>query len=873
MFTDTAQLLAAPPWLLDLLDTSTRVTVLLVAAGITAWLLRRSPAQARHQVWMLALTGALFLPLAALVLPAWHLRILPAPASRQAPARDEPAPAFELTPGFELPRGERPAVLVSTTRSAARSAELTASAGEPLPARRAPLLARVAGDVLAPLAGVGAADALPLSLGTWLLGVWLAGIGLVLGRALLDRVQVWYFSQRARTVRDERAALFGRQLDRLGLARVGLVELDDVDLPMTWGVLRPTVALPAHSRRWSRARLEAVMLHELAHVRRRDALTQLVASLACALYWFHPLTWLAARQMRVLREYACDDEVLGQGVRPSSYAEEIIGIVHALKREERPSTATLAMARRSELGARLLALLDPHIAHARWHRGRAAVLSLSALTLMLSAAVVRPAAAEAPAPLPRLTPGESARRKVKVPAEATQLSQATPAEVSGAQSTSPATVSTPPPVTQAGPMTRAAPTPVAPVAPVAPLTAPAPSRAPLARPVAAAPAAPAAPESCAEPSLAATPAPEAPRAAWSEDGDDDEQELAPPPPPVTARAHSRGRPDDDELERIDQMRRTARDERDLTRSLTKLARDADFETETSRQSYLAACASLTDDGLRLEALLALLKGAPISPDTGRGVLTQAQKFQRDEPRMALLKMMDRIRESALIRGPLANAYLDVVAQLQAHETQAEALRQLLHPHQVQQDAVQRALELLQKVSEPELRKKVLIEVTDHQVITPEVERAYQALTAGFSPGLLKDAQERLAEAGRGHGKGWSFSWSGWNNNDERSASADARRAQADARRAQSDARRAELDKVRAEVQRELASERESLKRRQAELEASARQIKEQARQLGQQYKQKARELQERLKRQFGPEGSGPGTDADTDVEVDVDTGQ
>jgi prefoldin subunit 5 len=386
-----------------------------------------------------------------------------------------------------------------------------------------------------------------------------------------------------------------------------------------------------------------------------------------------------------------------------------------------------------------------------------------------------------------------------------------------------------------------------------------------------APVAPAAAASCAEPSLAA---PEAPRAfresAWSEGDDSEEDEAEVAPAPVTVRSH--GRRDDEELERIDQMRRGARDEQELTRSLTRLAHDADFKTETSRQAYLAACASLTSDELRLEALKALLKGAPISPDTGRGVLLQAQKFQHDEPRLALLKMMDRIRESALIRGPLATAYVEVASQLQSHEAQAEALRQLLHPQKVQQEAVQRALELLRKVPEAELRKKVLIEVTDHQVITPEVERTYAELTASFPPAMLRDAQERLAEAKGEHGKGWSFSWSGWTN-DDRGASADARRAQADARRAQSDARRAELDKVRAEVQRELAIERESLQRRQAELEASARQIKEQARQLSQQYKQKARALQERLKKQLGAEGSEPESDADSDSEQDVDVDQ
>jgi hypothetical protein len=301
------------------------------------------------------------------------------------------------------------------------------------------------------------------------------------------------------------------------------------------------------------------------------------------------------------------------------------------------------------------------------------------------------------------------------------------------------------------------------------------------------------------------------------------------------------------------MRKSAGgDERALTRSLRKLAHDADFETETSRQAYLAATASLSDDGLRLEALQALLKGAPISVETGRGILAQAHRFRDDPQALALLSMMHHIRESDLVRGPLTGAYLDVAGQLQSQESLARALRELLHPQQVSTDGVLKALALLQRVSDSSLRKAVLVEVTDHQQITPAVEAAYTGLLQGLEGRALEDAQERLTESKgqrhRNRGNRWAFFWNGDRGDDASRAANDA-------------VRRADLERMRAELEQELASERESLRKSQAQLQESARDLQQKARALTRKYQERARALQEKLRQQFG---SGDQPDADPD---------
>lgn len=127
-------------------------------------------------------------------------------------------------------------------------------------------------------------------------------------------------------------------------------------VPMTVGVFHPSIRLPAGVEGWPTDLRRSVMLHERAHISRRDPLWNLVAQVARAIYWFHPLVWLALHRLRVERERACDDAVLMAGVRPSDYAGHLVAFARTPAHPSRKPE--LAMAAR-HLETRVEAVLAP----------------------------------------------------------------------------------------------------------------------------------------------------------------------------------------------------------------------------------------------------------------------------------------------------------------------------------------------------------------------------------------------------------------------------------------------------------------------------------------------------------------------------------
>ncbi len=102
------------------------------------------------------------------------------------------------------------------------------------------------------------------------------------------------------------------------------VRIAEVSTPLTCGVLRPLILLPANALDWDQSQLQAVLLHESAHVQRRDCLVKYMAQASRALLWWNPLAWMSAAHLYHEQEPACDEAVLSAGVAPEDYAKALL---------------------------------------------------------------------------------------------------------------------------------------------------------------------------------------------------------------------------------------------------------------------------------------------------------------------------------------------------------------------------------------------------------------------------------------------------------------------------------------------------------------------------------------------------------------------
>lgn len=195
----------------------------------------------------------------------------------------------------------------------------------------------------------------------WLLIVWAAGFA----AALMPTAAGWFTIRRIRSqAAIFRATEWQATLDELcaltPMRKVpGLRYSEKLRTPITAGILRPEILLPAGCEAWPECRRRAILLHELAHVRRRDVGAQLFTHAVAALWWFQPLVWIMRRGIRRESELACDTEVMRMGIRPSAYADVLLETARDMGRGSYALGAATGMASPGDLERRLTAILSP----------------------------------------------------------------------------------------------------------------------------------------------------------------------------------------------------------------------------------------------------------------------------------------------------------------------------------------------------------------------------------------------------------------------------------------------------------------------------------------------------------------------------------
>ena len=293
------------------------------ALGLTGvWLARKSRAAVRHALLAATFGVLLALPIASILEPPFRIA----------------APPVEQ-----------------------RKISTVAGAGSAIPSG-APARVRLReASAVPPSAGV--------PFGVVLLAGWIAGMALFLTPVAMGLWQVRALRRVALPWRHGQAVA-----DRLAIEtgihrRVEVLLHGAAQGPMTCGVLHPAIVMPQDAESWEVEDLDRAMVHELEHVRRGDWVSHCLARAVCGVYWFHPLVWIAWRQLAVEAERACDDAVLRHS-EATTYADQLVGLARRLSLAAK--SPMLAMANRADLKTRVDAVLD-----SRQQRGRAGMLPVA----------------------------------------------------------------------------------------------------------------------------------------------------------------------------------------------------------------------------------------------------------------------------------------------------------------------------------------------------------------------------------------------------------------------------------------------------------------------------------------------------------------
>ena len=265
-----------------------RATALAGAVGLILTLFRMRASNTRHAAWATVLVVMLLMPVLTRVVPAIRVPV-PEGATRSiaiSPPQRIDAPLRQLPePGTSRQAG--------TTASPVTAARLDLGRDVPMTPEA------------------------PIRWSTVVFAVYIAGLTLFLVRFMIG------LSQLARIRRSSQPVV--------GLHGEPAWESALVAAPVTIGLMRPRVILPASWHEWSPDMLNAVLAHERAHCARRDPLIATLARLNTAIFWFHPLAWWLERTLATLAEHACDDAALAQ-VEPRRYAETLLNIAGTVRR-------------------------------------------------------------------------------------------------------------------------------------------------------------------------------------------------------------------------------------------------------------------------------------------------------------------------------------------------------------------------------------------------------------------------------------------------------------------------------------------------------------------------------------------------------------
>lgn len=283
MYSDIFNAPLVAPWALWLIIASVK-TALLIVIGLVAYrLLRRSKSSTRYRVCCAVVLCAPIILLAVPTIAIWRLPVLPTVKPVDVSV------ATNANLASDVPESVDPAVVLRRI-SKQRFAEQWSRAG------------------------------------LVICSFWVVGCSLVLSWQLVGFWRLFSCIRESSRATSSRVLnAMNRVASKMNYQKLVRIRVHSESYaPFTVGWLRPLILLPQEAENWETQLLESILAHELAHIQRRDWLTQQAANIACVFFWFNPLIWRLRCKMLVEREFDCDQQAIQVAGDRFEYASHLM---------------------------------------------------------------------------------------------------------------------------------------------------------------------------------------------------------------------------------------------------------------------------------------------------------------------------------------------------------------------------------------------------------------------------------------------------------------------------------------------------------------------------------------------------------------------
>jgi len=335
---------------LVLLNMILKVTILLGTVTLITALIQKVSVTTRHLLWILSFMGLVLLPLFSYLLPELHLHILK-PDNHQ-PVKQISSQINEMQTDENTGKISMSRLEMNNSLDPVKLSDQTAN----YPSSNI--------DTKKKSASAQDEASSRVTVPTVIMIILITGTAGFLIKAALGLNGAYYIARSAERVEDLHIkAVFKHAVKTIGLNKtnISLLKSKCIYAPVTLGIFHNKILLPYDIKEWSEDRLRAVLLHELAHIKRYDFLYNILSILVISLYWFHPLAWHAYHRIGTEREQACDDYVIKAGIKPTDYAQYLFSVLSSLRSRRLPAiSVVVSMARWTHIESRIRAVLDTH---------------------------------------------------------------------------------------------------------------------------------------------------------------------------------------------------------------------------------------------------------------------------------------------------------------------------------------------------------------------------------------------------------------------------------------------------------------------------------------------------------------------------------